>query len=340
MKDTGKLDNLIYRFRKCNEHSFDALFNNSITFVSLNNFNDSMECYIPCNKEEVYKQCIKTKKFIRSLINYEKRKVTLADLNSKEIKELCYEDACALVTSPLYKNEALKYINSYIRVLFNELRKSFLVASFTDNGAHPVMWSHYSDDSSGFVCGYNREIINRNFFDYCVYTYPDLTSFERKIHQMHKVSYGVQLDCTSFVCDILKHSFRTNKISPNKFMNYASKSRENANKIIYLLTNKMTEWSYENEYRLIFPRSVVASIKIYKNTASEILNDFKNIVVGNPEVIIAGDKIKNNNLAALAYYCNVLKRKRIDLMITKPTFSLVEQKALNLEYFKDNMLNK
>ena len=43
------------------------------------------------------------------------------------------------------------------QLLTEQLSTRFGIVSFTTNPLHPLMWSHYTSDASGFVIGYNIE---------------------------------------------------------------------------------------------------------------------------------------------------------------------------------------
>ena len=46
------------------------------------------------------------------------------------------------------------------QLLTDQLSTRFGVVSFTTNPDHPLMWSHYTTDGSGFVIGYDLEILS------------------------------------------------------------------------------------------------------------------------------------------------------------------------------------
>ena len=55
-----------------------------------------------------------------------------------------------------------QYGSLYLRNLFTEqVSQRFGVVSFATDPRHPLMWSHYTSDGSGFVVGYDAEYLRR-----------------------------------------------------------------------------------------------------------------------------------------------------------------------------------
>jgi hypothetical protein len=108
-----------------------------------------------------------------------------------------------------------KYGSLFARQLFAEqVSTRFGIVSFTTRPFHPLMWSHYTIDGSGFVIGYNVK---------------ELSKLAGKEGYLREVTYGDQLP-PIFDYVVL--------VSPDS----------NLPKI---LSNKSTHWSYESEWRLI-----------------------------------------------------------------------------------------
>ena len=75
----------------------------------------------------------------------------LTEINkSKPISAECVRDA------------RVEHGSLFTRQLVTEqLSTRFGIVSFTTNHVHPLMWSHYTRDGSGFVIGYDKEAIKR-----------------------------------------------------------------------------------------------------------------------------------------------------------------------------------
>ena len=120
-------------------------------------------------------------------------------------------------TSPVSENDVRKardeYGSLYLRELLSrQLSQRFGVVSFASNPRHPLMWSHYTIDGSGFAVGYDAE-------------------------QLRKLS-GRE-GCLQPV-----------RYYPNPIFlgGYPILNEENINP---LLSYKSNHWSYEGEWRLI-----------------------------------------------------------------------------------------
>ena len=66
------------------------------------------------------------------------------------------------ITADDVRRARLKYGSLLTRTLFAEqVSTRFGIVSFTTNPYHPLMWSHYTTDGSGFVIGYDSEELNK-----------------------------------------------------------------------------------------------------------------------------------------------------------------------------------
>ena len=136
----------------------------------------------------------------------ENRDLAKALTNINENKPISDEDVrCA----------RLEYGSLFTRQLFAEqVSTRFGIVSFTTNPLHPLMWSHYTGDGSGFVIGYGLEEIAK------------LTSVEGGLRS---VRYGER---------------------PPLLLGPIVLASPESNLPI-LLSNKSAHWSHESEWRLI-----------------------------------------------------------------------------------------
>lgn len=315
------------------------MFSFNVSFVTLSHFNDAMEGYIPYDKEEVYDYLTKkkSKRFYKMLIDKESRSLVFGKNIEEQFFEKSKEEQLRIVSSRSYKGKALLFIDDFAKNLFNEIRNSFVVSSFSEFGGHPVMWSHYSDDSSGFVEIFNKELLDANFNSFVLNEFPHLSKEQLKVVTLHKITYGVKKKCTNMVIDFIIHSYRPNLNGINRFMQYIKQTGD-WESIVYILTNKMKEWEYESEWRLILPRFITAKKRIVKENAKEYLSDYKRVPIGEPYAIVAGENIKKENLAALAYYCQSLRKGRTELSVQKRDFKIIEENSMKIVPFSEIML--
>ena len=108
-----------------------------------------------------------------------------------------------------------RYGSLFVRTLLaRQLSARFGIVSFSKNPYHPLMWSHYTTDGSGFVIGYDSEMLRE--------------LAENANGRLSKVSY--QRDPTGL----------------KKYKEF--KNIDNINR---LLARKSDHWKYEKEWRLI-----------------------------------------------------------------------------------------
>ena len=101
----------------------------------------------------------------------------------------------------------------YLRELLSQqLSQRFGIVSFTTDPRHPLMWSHYTIDGSGFVVGYDAD---------------RLRTLSSREGCLQRVRYGNE---------------------PIPLLDYPVLNEENMNP---LLSYKSAHWAYEQEWRLI-----------------------------------------------------------------------------------------
>ncbi len=328
-----KMDDLIYKFRKCTNYSFIDLFNSNITFATLGCFNDAMEGYIQYNKDEVLDILIndKSKRFIDLLIKNKKISCEIFDGTNIDNKFKTIKKN--------YKKEALDFIEDFSIKLFHEIRNSFFVTSFAKFGGHPVMWSHYSDDSSGYVMEFKLSRIKNEYKKYIKSQYPNLTDNQSKLLDIHEISYSKNYDCSNFIASFIKKKYHPSQDGINTFMKYIEETGDYKS-VLYILTSKMIEWKYESELRIIFPKVISTKTRIKKVEATEYVSNYKSVPISFPTRIIAGENITIGNLAALAYYCKNYSDDPIVLSVQKRDFSIIENNIMRVNPFSKNIFKK
>ena len=76
-------------------------------------------------------------------------------------------------------------------MLASEIR-TMMIDTLSETGGHPVMWSHYSDDSSGFVGKYDANLLSNNLLTYLRHEYGGLSDSQFKVLGLHKTTYGLK----------------------------------------------------------------------------------------------------------------------------------------------------
>ena len=121
----------------------------------------------------------------------------------------------APVTEQQVKKEKFESGSLYLRnLLTRQLSQRFGIVSFATDPRHPLMWSHYTRDGSGFVVGYAADRL------------ANLTSYEGGLRQ---VTYRAEM-ARLYGYNVLNHP------------------EEN---LLAALSLKSDHWKYEHEWRLI-----------------------------------------------------------------------------------------
>ena len=109
----------------------------------------------------------------------------------------------------------MKHGRLFTREMFaKQVSTRFGIVSFAANPRHPLMWSHYTTDGSGFVIGYEVEALRKK---------------ARHESWLRPVTYG----------DSLPPLYAPKVLAAPE------------SNILALLSAKSTHWSYEDEWRLI-----------------------------------------------------------------------------------------
>ena len=89
---------------------------------------------------------------VRTLYNFREK----ADENRELAKVLTKINESTPITEEGVRRARRKYGSLFTRQLFTQqVSTRFGIVSFTEHHRHPLLWSHYTTDGSGFVIGYN-----------------------------------------------------------------------------------------------------------------------------------------------------------------------------------------
>ena len=138
-----------------------------------------------------------------------------SDGNLEFAKVLSSINGTTPVTGQQVARARRDYGSLYLRNLFAaQVSQRFGVVSFTTDPKHPLMWSHYTSDGSGFVVGYKAD---------------SLRSLSRREDSLREVEYRSEVALLG---------------------GYIVLSSPESNLDI-LLSMKSGHWSYESEWRLV-----------------------------------------------------------------------------------------
>jgi hypothetical protein len=144
--------------------------------------------------------------------------------------------------------------------------KATVICSFSEKSDNILMWSHYSKNHSGICLGYKVTSLANS---YCLFfDDPNVESFSPKyFHEGEAPLYRVE--------------YRDTVPDP---VNFFEKSEESIKK--FMIT-KASDWSYEKEWRLLYPKALVKKqvLSLRRDTlqsvylGAKINSDLKNEVI-------------------------------------------------------------
>lgn len=211
----------LYKYRSCNKHAFEALENDFLFSSSPSEFNDLFEGSIIINREKVFQNTVQ-KVYDKLRLEHPylpntfvSSYVDLANIiaNTFENPTAIYEDPAFLNTADNLNRAMISGSNKLIESLQHNARNSYNVICFCEEYDNPVMWAHYSDNNKGFCIGYDVKRRNDNLR-----------------HLTFPVIYRDEIKLEIEDLDGL-----------------------NASDNMHMLTIKSPAWSYEKEWRTLFP---------------------------------------------------------------------------------------
>lgn len=246
----------LYKYSSADKYTLANLKTSTIFLNKISNFNDIHEMDFWFDWEKIENT------IINGRINKEKflDKVDKVDKVDRSIKKIMEETIRAFNKEYGDKtNEAL--FSFFYEKMRRDLQKNVHVSCFTTTPSNPTMWSHYADISSGIVQEYNladidSEIEMNNqknqgvkyalikviYSDEKIELYDLLESYI--MFDFYKIFYqNVQL-----YAEIKETRNVMKGIAELEFSSHHQLVWE---KTLNLLATKSTNWSYENEWRLV-----------------------------------------------------------------------------------------
>jgi len=219
----------LYKFRKTNEYSFDILCNNRLYLASPSEFNDIFD-----SKKKV-DFSYNGKSIANHLFKEFRDDPKLANLNRQQLRKIVHETA--------KKNFKNGYDQREIEV-FNRLRETTGIISFSETNDSQLLWAHYADDHKGFCL----------IFD---------------VNKLIKSSEYIESDTRKYICPIQKVNYIKNP-EPLYFW------KEEIYKTFYrFFYEKTKEWEYEQEWRLTLPEDEKKFISLEENTITGVIFGYR-----------------------------------------------------------------
>lgn len=233
--------NKLYRYRSVNHNNIDALKSDSVYTVTADRFNDPYDSLIQYDIDSIEKIIMATANadFMDALRDLIKSSSLLSEIpnffpngefdqafnnllktdltNKKEINQRLISMA----------NNIIAFIRVIMPVAVQQIRNSVTYACFSEKVDSITMWSHYADYHKGFALGYNNQNLS---FD----------ALNKVSCGLFPVTYGnVRYNANSFLAWAIYNILGIKMKEPDQLAN------------IKVGLQKYTDWSYENEWRLI-----------------------------------------------------------------------------------------
>lgn len=255
----------LYRYRTCDERSFDAFDKNVIWAVSASMFNDPYDSLYYADEEYIFQE-IKDKSSFDSIKAIWKYINIHRKLPKAQEKFLGANAAKQIVATYLNKNlndikkayrqtkisdEQIKEeIKQFLQNCRTEAKEINKIACFSENVKSVTMWSHYSDYHKGFVLEYD---LRSSDFLVCSYCKDKNACMDRKTAQLYPVIYtNNRYDATEYACNTIVHKLLTSNGYEANIHQHDKLFPEK------MFLNKALDWEYEKEWRLLcYARNIV-----------------------------------------------------------------------------------
>ncbi len=291
----------LYKFRVCNDNNIDAFRNRQIWFATGSQMNDDFDALIYCDKEKIMRDLnnqfdengnlkiltyLKMAGDVPEIIKarFSKEFVDNANLKIKnasdtEIKEL------SLQIRMYIENELTNHF-PFIAQLEQNLVK---FSSFSEDICSPLMWGHYSNNSTGFALAYDFR--NAQYNECATCEKRGYTCFEPKSNLLFPIIYEDKiLDATDFARYSMQQSMTRrlflNSEIPQPFFEQILASVVCLDLFMQtkIVLQKSKDWQPEKEWRL----SVNYNSPNY-------LTDKNTCVIKSPCALYLGRKIKETD---------------------------------------------
>ncbi len=234
----------LYRYRKFDSNSIDALYKNLVTTSKPYSFNDPFDSLIYVDSTIILDEIKKPRSRENFFKWLENNPIILSKLSKKELK---------LMRSVLKKpqNQYNKLVENVMPKIKEQLEQGIVdavnflktypnIACFSETQTSPTMWAHYADSHQGFVLEYNLKNYNSPCSscslkcnnEHYELLFPVIYSNERFNAKDFIAAYWAQKQ----LCNLPSNIF-------------IPKDDELA--IYKILLYKSLDWEYEKEWRII-----------------------------------------------------------------------------------------
>lgn len=288
---TYKVPSKLYRYKDIKGHTLDLIKNDFLYIGTVKGFNDVFEGALNYNPDEILGYLIENsiERLGLKINQQDYLRIINSDNPYDELKKWAYKDPQVTISFERFSevlDETFQYMINKIYEDFNDnLKEMMLVGCFTQNNKNRVMWGNYADDNKGICIEYNLYDFKKEYL----------------VKSCHEVKY-FPLDKYPEVTNILLNLLKSN---PLDFIDS-------------IFLNKTDDWSYEEEWRLIFRND-----PFFRPFIKKIDSNYY-IKLPKPRAIYLGVNISNENKNEIEEIC---KTREI---------SLIQMKTSGLMYSSDD----
>ena len=257
-------------------------------------FNDAFEGLLNYNSDEILDYIIENsiERLGLEINRQDYLKILDSDNPYEELKKWAYNDPQVTMSFDRFSealDETFQYMISKIYEDFNDkLKEMMLVTCFTQNNKNRVMWGNYADKNNGICIEYSLYDFKKDY----------LVKSCREVKYFPPDKYP---DVTNTLLNLLKSN-------PLEFMDS-------------IFLNKTDDWSYEEEWRLIFRND-----SFFRPFIKKIDSNYY-IKLPKPRAIYLGVNISDDN------------KRDIERICKSREISLIQMKTNGLMYsFEDEMI--
>ena len=214
---TKRIPKFLYKYRKCSDRAIENHRDNLVWCGTLDNYNDPYEGYTTVQFLPIYKEFLNsaTSEHYKEIINQLNSEEEITEFAASELKLPSEEISKQILEQKKIQEEKHKSFR-------DKHRQCTAICSFAEEYDNRLMWSHYTDNHTGFCIGYETKQMKKF---------------------LYKVKYKNEIfDISNDIIKIMTHpgdsTFNHKKIKPNQ-----------------MVIQKDNVWKYEKEWRLINPIS-------------------------------------------------------------------------------------
>lgn len=291
----------LFRYRSDGQYSVDSALKGKMYFVCPVELNDPFEFYIKYDIDKVFqiiRQDLKAKTIVSKMLF--EHAYTFGDIGGPVSPPRTTDECIKMFDDAAKVSKIKQSLKKRIEDRIIQFKESFGIVSLTENPTEPVMWSHYTNDSKGFLEIYDAELIIWNFKSYLNYISQEYTNMQMDAIGIHRVNYVKDFkERNELVVKLLCTEVKPDCNIGVEFID----DEETAKQVLEIATSKLLPWKYEKEIRLILPCDIYKINRKKTNDGKIIHDHFFEFTPSQPTKIVLGYKGNIELEYALKYYC-------------------------------------